>query len=64
MFPFDETDASKGVLMFEGELMNRRLRLIFVAILLITCSGCFWVEGRGWHGDRDGGRHNGHEERH
>jgi len=37
--------------------MNRPIRLILVVILLITCSGCIWVQDRGWHGDRDRGEH-------
>jgi len=51
--------------------MNRLLRPILVAILLITCSGCIWVHDRGEHGDyyrgqqgdQDMERHDEHEER-
>ncbi len=36
--------------------MNRPLRLILVIILLITCSGCFWVvPDRGQRGMRGEG---------
>jgi hypothetical protein len=41
--------------------MRRPVRLILAVILLITCSGCLWVPGRGWHGDHDRGRHGDHD---
>ena len=42
--------------------MYRPLRLILVVILLITCSGCFWVEpDGGGRGDRNRGDYGDHD---